>query len=254
MKSSHNVATYTVDARQNTRGRTSMLEGEIPDARIFYHSLPSGEETLFPTEKNLFRAIFVIQGTVVFSAGGASFSADKRAIFVPAPAQPSAVTAQADARLLEVQKRMDEEDMREYGSYPDIYPYFKAYDDCVQYADRNTSAKTIKREIVKQRIIPRFAMGSCESYGYDTMGVSSHPHLDQMFFSLPACDIQVLIDDQPIRLTENTLLHIPLGARHGVIVPEGNYMHYIWVDYMASSSGADGLDKGHVPTGKHRSF
>lgn len=254
MEYAQNVVKYIVDAEQTVRSSILMLEDEIPEGKVFYHCLPEGAVLHLPAESNVFKTVFLIEGNVKFLANERVFKACERATFVPSPEMPAVIEANVQSRLLEVQKSMTHEDVKEYIGYGNQYPYFRIYEESVQYADRNTSEKTIKREIVKQRIIPRFAMGSCESYGYDTMGVSSHPHLDQMFFSLPGCDIQVLIDDGQLRLTQNILMHIPLGARHGVIVPEGNYMHYIWIDFMASSSGAEQLDKGHIPTGKHRSF
>lgn len=246
------VRCITVDRSQKWRHSVLMLEDSIPDGKVIYHFLPAGSRAMYPAARNSAKVLFLIEGTARFAVNGTVYSFDQRASLVPSPEQDAALEATTDVRLLEVHRKLAPEDLEELEGYSVSYPYHRIYEDSVQYADKNTSQKTIKREIVRQHIIPRFAMGSCESFGPDTMGTGCHPHLDQFFFSLPGNDIQVNIDNEPLRLTENTLLHIPLGARHNVVVPEGKYMHYIWIDYCISSEAARGLDSSHVPTGRKR--
>lgn len=89
-----------------------------------------------------------------------------------------------------------------------------------QYKDRNKSEKTISRVMLEQRNIPRFAMGSVESYGPDFVRSHDHPMLDQFFVSFPENDMFLLIDYEPYRMMGNEACHIPLGSNHGVDVTE----------------------------------
>ena len=115
-------------------------------------------------------------------------------------------------------------------------------------------AAAMERELVRQRIVPGFCMGSVESFGYDKVAQHPHPMLDQFFFSFPENEVEVLIDDFRIPMGGDTLLHIPLGSNHGVEVREGRHMHYIWIDFFLGQEGLDRLDGSHKHTGEQRSF
>ena len=109
--------------------------------------------------------------------------------------------------------------------------------------------------MVRQRNVPRFAMGSVESYGPDAVQPHAHPLLDQFFFSFPENHMTVLIDEERICLPGNTMLYIPLGSNHGVDVKDGEVMHYTWIDVMVDRKESTAkLDKNHIPTGLMRSF
>lgn len=58
-----------------------------------------------------------------------------------------------------------------------------------------------------------------------------------------------MIDDKIQPYGSNTLLHIPLGSNHGVIIPEGKKMHYVWIDFMVADGAVEYLDEVHKKTG-----
>jgi len=97
-------------------------------------------------------------------------------------------------------------------------------------------------------------MGSNESYGPDRVESHSHPPLDQFFFSFPENDVVLLIDDMKQPYGGNTLLHVPLGSNHGVEIPEGKKMHYMWIDSIVDPKGISYLDEVHKPTGVKEFF
>jgi hypothetical protein len=103
-------------------------------------------------------------------------------------------------------------------------------------------------------MIPRFAMGSVETYGDDLIGQHTHPLLDQFFFSFPENDMDLLIDDFSLNMKGDTLLHIPLGSNHGVRVAGKQCAHYLWIDFLLYPEGLTYLDETHIATGTHRSF
>ena len=150
---------------------------------------------------------------------------------------------------------MNTEDKAEIGSGCTVYPVTGRYEDALQYRDPFKSEKTISRALLPQRTIPRFAMGSVETYGDDLIGQHAHPLLDQFFFSFPENDMDLLIDDIVYPMKGNSLVHIPLGSDHGVSVKGKQTAHYIWIDFIQDPEKANHyLDEVHKPTGSMRRF
>ena len=178
-----------------------------------------------------------------------------RYVFIPGPDQQAEFQAATRTRLLEICWEIPPDSRGEWKSGAcGAFPYVQEYITSTQYRDKNKSDKTISREMVRQRIVPGFCMGSVESYGYDKVAQHPHPMLDQFFFSFPENDVDVLIDDFKVPMKGDTLLHIPLGSNHGVEVLEPNHMHYIWIDFFLGQAGLDRLDSSHKHTGQMRSF
>jgi hypothetical protein len=157
--------------------------------------------------------------------------------------------------LIEVRWEWQEGDDELAAEYKTQFPHIQIYRNAKQYRDRNKSEKTISRSVIDQRIIPRFAFGSVETYGVDAIKSHDHPMLDQYFFSFPENEMDVLIDFEPIPMKGNELLYIPLGSMHGVDVKEGQHCHYLWIDFYPDNELAlKRLDASHIPTGKHVEF
>ena len=58
-----------------------------------------------------------------------------------------------------------------------------------------------------------------------------------------------------ILMEGDILMHIPLGADHGVEIPEGKHCHYMWIDFLPDNEkGLKRLDERHHVTGTMRSF
>ena len=145
----------------------------------------------------------------------------------------------------------DYELIREYNTK---FPYQMPYSLSKQYKDRNKSEKTISRVMLEQRNIPRFAMGSVESYGPDFVRSHDHPMLDQFFVSFPENDMFLLIDYEPYRMMGNEACHIPLGSNHGVDVTEKKHLHYMWIDFLIDDTSMTRLDTSHIARGVMRDF
>jgi len=108
--------------------------------------------------------------------------------------------------------------------------------------------------MIDHHALPGFCMGSNESYGPDLVGKHSHPLLDQFFFSFEDNEVELLIDDMMQPYGGNTLIHIPLGSDHGVSIPEGKKMHYVWIDFMVDAGAVAYLDEVHKKTGVLEEF
>jgi len=231
-----------------------MLPGEIPGATVYLHALGAGERKTFAALADRAVILMSVDGAYSFSSGGKTVAAEGRYVFVPGCGRDADVQAQTATRMLEIQWEIPADGRAAWATPEREFPYVQEYFAAVQYRDPNKSDKTISRELVRQRVVPGFCMGSVESYGYDKVAQHPHPMLDQFFFSFPENDVDVLIDDFKVPMQGDTLLHIPLGSNHGVEVHGDKHMHYIWIDFFLGQAGLERLDRSHKPTGTMRSF
>lgn len=222
----------------------SLLPEEIPGASPYLHRLPGGTSRTFEPTANTLRVFFLIQGSVQFT-GQSKVAYSEKAVYVDHPGQKISVTAQADSRLLEIRWNLTEKEAADLS--PASLPFTQTYAQAQKYRDPFKSEKTVSRAIVPHRVLPRFAMGSVETYGTDLVGQHQHPLLDQFFYSFPENDCILLIDSLQHPMKGNTILHIPLGSNHGVFVGEKQCAHYLWIDFIPDESGLQYLDKVHNP-------
>ena len=63
----------------------------------------------------------------------------------------------------------------------------------------------------------------------------------------------LIINGEKIPMAGNEIVHIPLGADHGVEVTGTDHMHYMWIDFLPDNeAGLKRLDERHKPTGTVR--
>ncbi|ANY84058.1 hypothetical protein BB934_38010 (plasmid) [Microvirga ossetica] len=222
----------------NTSSRT-LLEGEIQGATVVHHSLLEGAALTSIADLHVLRVFFLISGDASFSHGAAKLRFSERMCLVPDPREGLLIAVDDRCELLEIRWQLANGEVE--GLLPSVgsFPYVQIYSDCDQYRDYFKSEKTISRTIIPPHLLPRFCMGSVESIGPDRIEPHAHPMLDQLFFSLAENDIILLIDGERHRMKGNTLLHIPLGSDHGVDVPPGHRMHYLWLDFFSETKGMD---------------
>ena len=244
-----------IDVNSKINQSTELCKGDIKGARAFHHTIIKGSELTFLGNAGFYHILITIEGESVFSTDGKEYCFDSRTSFVPGPDKDVTVTAVTDLQLLEIQWDTapgDDEDLRQYKT---VFPVVVPYIESIQYTDPNKSEKSISRMMIPHEIIPRFTMGSVESYGYDLVRPHAHPMLDQFFFSFPENDMEVIIDGEKYNMKGNIMLHIPLGSDHGVEVTGDRHMHYMWIDFMPDKeAGLKRLNFSHRPTGKVRDF
>lgn len=251
----YDVKMIKIDAELQKEAKISMLSGAIPGAEVNLHTLRAGKKYASEPVKGKAFIYLSIDGDFTFSAGEENRTVSGRYVFIPGAFQKAEFTAATRTRILEILWTIPADDLDNWEQPAEQkFPYIQQYITSAQYRDRNKSDKTISREMVRQRIVPGFCMGSVESYGYDKVAQHPHPMLDQFFFSFPENDVDVLIDDFKVPMKGDTLLHIPLGSNHGVEVLGDNHMHYIWIDFFLGQAGLDRLDSSHKHTELQRSF
>ena len=218
-----------------------MLVGEIEGARTNYHRLVEGTRLDLAANRSELTVLFLLSGAATLASADYIARFDHKVAFVQKPGIAASVTTYGPTELLEIGWALYDDD--NLGDTQ--YPLVQVYKDCPQYRDYFKSDKTISRTIVGPHVLPRFCMGAVQSYGPDRIEPHAHPMLDQLFFSLPENDIDLLIDDERHNLGGNTLLHIPLGSNHGVDVADGKAMHYIWIDFFQNRSDMDYIASVH---------
>ncbi len=146
-----------------------------------------------------------------------------------------------------IRKQLDDRDLIEIGKEPEKHKalYFKSFEDCPVYTEAIKSPKTLNRMILPERLVPRFCIGTVETTGPDEVGAHSHPMLEQLFLGLPGCRCTVYADDTSILLTENMIIHIPLGSMHSVKVAGGDKLAYVWLDFFKTIEGQDYISEQH---------
>ena len=232
-----------------------LCKGEIPGTRAMHHIIVKDSELSFLANVGFYHIIVLISGEADFVTDSKTYTFNERVTIVPALDKEIVVRAKEKVNLLEIQWDCATEDKALIDEYKTVFPYVQPYKTSTQYTDPNKSETTISRMTIPHRVIPRFAIGSVENYGVDLVKPHAHPMLDQFFFSFPENDMNVLINGEPVPMGGNELLHIPLGADHGVETPEGKHCHYMWIDFLPDNAkGLKRLDERHHVTGVMRSF
>ena len=232
-----------------------LCAGEIPGAKAMHHILTGDSSLIFTANDVYYHILMLISGEANFATEGRSYTFNERVTFVPALDKELKITAKGKVNILEIQWDCVEEDKALITEYQAEFPYIQLYRECVQYTEATKSEKTISRMTIPQRVIPRLAAGSVETYGIDMIQPHSHPMLDQFFFSFPENDMEVIIDGEHIPMQGNELIHIPLGSEHGVYVPEGKHCHYMWIDFILDiEEGLKDLDENQSVMNIIRSF
>ena len=249
----HDLHMEVIDMTQKENRVLPLCHGVIPGSRPYHHTIVAGSETVFAANTGYYHILILIGGEADFVCNGETVRFDERVTFVPGADQELTVKALTDTQILEIQWDIFPEDegmLKEYGT---TFPHYVLYRNSIQYIDRNKSEKTISRMMIPHKVIPRFSLGSVESFGYDLVKPHSHPMLDQFFFSFPENDMEVIIDDEKIPMKGDTILYIPLGSNHGVEVTGDRHMHYMWIDFLPDNeAGLKRLDERHKPTGTVR--
>lgn len=221
-----------------------LMDQEIAGTKVTCHVLPAREAILFSACEDYVRILFICSGEVTVQDSAASREFAGRGVFIGKADQAVTVHAKTDARILELCRWLEPDEFNLI-LHSEALPYCLAYSDASKYTEDCKSPKTVSRMLVPQRLIPRFAMGSVETYGKDRIEKHTHPMLEQFFFSLEENNCIVLIDDLQYPFPGNMLLHIPLGSDHGVLLEEEHACHYLWMDFLLSEDGLQYMDQAH---------
>jgi len=249
-----NITFTAMDANKQATCSAPLNPGDIPGAVPYQHNIQSGDTLTLAGNSGVYHILTLIGGQARFLSGGRDDLIAERATYVPAPDQDVTIQAETAVSLFEIQWQIAPGDTAELAAFQTRFPVIQPYRLAKQYRDRNKSDKTISRVIIEQRTIPRFAMGSVETFGPDCVKAHDHPMLDQYFFSFPENDAFITIEGEPYRMLGNQLLYIPLESLHGVDVVQKKHCHYMWIDFMVDETAMHRLDTSHIATGTMRTL
>ena len=248
-KAKENGFLLTPVKNARVKSSTPLLAGTIKGATVYSHTMLKGDVNSCAAAPSILKTFFLFEGAISIESGSGKNTLGERASYTANPDEDLKISSDAYSHFIEIQWSLSKDDRQFLANQKVSFPMIQIYDDCSQYREDFKSPKTISRSIIGHHALPRFCMGSCESNGPDRINPHAHPYVDQFFYSFPENDINLLIDDKVQPLEGNTIFYIPLGSNHGVDVPEGKRMHYIWIDFITDPRGVEYLDEVHIPTG-----
>ena len=232
-----------------------LLPGEIKGVSTPLLSITGPWTYLEPSTPDQDKIYLFLRGKGTLRAHDQSFPIEDETIARLPVGWPAELEAPAGAALhvLVVRRQLEDRDLAELKKYPDnnAAAYVKKFRDCTPYGEAIKSAKTVSRTLLPENVVPRTAMGTVETAGPDKVGAHAHPMLDQLFLGLKDHDVTVHADEASKAMTENTLLHIPLGSSHWVEVGDGRKLYYVWMDFFESVEGQQWL-KMHKPVQQNK--
>lgn len=218
------------------------LQDDPATASFTCYRLNGGEQLTLPARQDSVRILFLCKGSVQAN----ETALKEKGVYIGTPGKELSLTAKENCLALEICRWVTPEEFGELDM--SAFPYALDYDRAATYTEECKSPKTISRMLIPARIVPRFAMGSVQTQGVDRVDPHCHPDLDQYFYGLAENDCFAMIDGQPFHFGGSTLMHIPLGSHHGVILEEQHVCHYLWIDFLLNQKGLEYLDRAHVET------
>ena len=229
-----------------TLGKTTeLMQGEIDTVRAFCHNLKQDEKLCLEKKENCERILFVVLGGATFRTSDMEYMHHDKGLFVPKPNTDFEIVGINDCAVLEIQVELTDDEWQELLSKSEKFPISSPYAAFPKYKEECKSEKTISRMIVDADILPRFAMGSVETYGDDRVEKHAHPGIEQFFFNFEESNMIVMIDDDEFPIDGATIMHIPHGSNHGARVEAPHHMHYLWIDFVTSEEGTRHLKEAH---------
>ena len=233
-------------------GTLPLLSGEIKGTFTYYHIIKNGKSAEFLPDDSLQRVFFLIDGSVAIHENGKSYQLSERGSYIPDPIHRIIFAADKESYIFEISWILTAQDKKKLAEQRPDYPLIQLYRNCPHYTESFKSEKTVSRTVVPHNIIPRFSMGSNESGENDRVEMNNHPAIDQYFFSFPDNNVILRIEEERIPFKGNSILHVPLGAYHGVEIGAGQKMHYMWIDFIVDEkAGLEYLNTVHVKLDKN---
>ena len=226
-----------------------ILPGEVEGVRSELVSIRGRYRGTFGAPQSGYVVLLGLEGAATLAARGESFELVRESI-VRIPFEEAFdldVPSGAEVHFLRITKSMDDGDLAEIARdrSQHSYLYAKRFGDCPAYREDIKSAKTENRMLLGEGLVPRFCAGSVRTSGPDSVEPHTHAMLDQLFLGLEGCRCTCRADSSDTVLTENSLLHIPLGSDHSVSVTEGDTLYYVWLDFFLSLSGQSYMAQQH---------
>ena len=229
--------------------KSVILEDEVKDTVIEFFSMSGIHQMEAPPSSVYLDVLLTLNGGGVLYVNGDNYGINTGSIVRISYGSPYSIRVEKgkEFHFLRIRRFLNHDDIQAIDQNQSEYQtlYLKAISECTVYTEDIKSARTINRMILPEGLVPRFAMGSVETEGPDEVREHSHPMLDQLFLGLSSCNCICYADGEQTILSENMLLHIPLGSRHAVSVSKGNILAYIWMDFFLTLEGEKYMGEQH---------
>lgn len=225
-----------------------VLPGELEDVQIESITLKGDREIKVKPTIDYYDVLFVLHGKAMAKIKNRKLILETGTIIrIPFNEQYVIQPAGYGVHFLRIRKVLNSIDLDVIANDEEEHSaiFIRALEECPVYSEDIKSSKSVNRMILPGGKVPRFCMGSVETEGPDTVAEHEHPMLDQLFFGLKGCRCTCTADGTSRKLTENMMLHIPLGSRHAVSVEDGHKLAYIWFDFFLSLEGQKYMDQQH---------
>lgn len=226
-----------------------VLPQEIEGVEIDFISILGDYELSVSSQTESYDVILNLSGEGILVSEGEELKFNSNFIIRPAFNKHYSISVQNDKEIhfLRIRKFLSASDLQYI--FDSIENHTKVYMEtlasCPVYTEDIKSSKTINRMILPEGLIPRFCMGSVETMGPDLVMEHEHPMLDQLFFGLENCKCTCFANGGQTILSENMMLHVPLGSKHSVSVAKGDTMAYIWLDFFTTLEGQKYIEEQH---------
>lgn len=242
----------TSDGLPSGYTETPILPNSVQGAHISFATLQQHSHQEIHPNRERSQTLLFFDGTGKIVHGDLQqHDIDEPAIFVPTREGPtSLITGGSRLEFLKIETDLNAEDQLELKRSGTRSGYFAGLSECSAYSERIKSTSTVSRTLLPAGVVPRLSIGTVEAWGEDQVQTHEHPVLEQFFFGLPGNDCWVHVDGNRHRFSERMLLHVPWAARHGVTVPKGKHMHYVWIDIFLKSENMRYLVEEHIPLGE----
>jgi len=228
--------------------KEEVLPGEVKGVFIEVLALKGNRQIHEQPPEDKYDVLFVLDGQAVAEVTNEKFNLGTGTIVrMPFNKEYTLQPTGEGVRFFRFRKLLDEADLLVISENEEEHSglFIRGFEDCPVYTEAIKSSKSINRMMLPEGKVPRFCMGSVETEGPDTVAEHKHPMLDQLFFGLKGCGCTCTADGNSRLLTENMLLHIPLGSKHFVSVAEGEKLAYIWIDFFLTLEGQAYINEQH---------
>jgi len=226
-----------------------VLENEIEEVYMEFVFIKGYYNNFTQPNKNLYDVLITMGGKAELIVENKTYKLERSFIAkIPYNIGYNIEVARGNTfSFLLIRKEIDKKDIEEIKNMLDKHssPYVRAFSDCTPYTEDIKSSKTLNRMILPEGLVPRFCVGTVETTGPDEVAAHEHPMLEQLFLGLPNCNCTVFANNDFITLTENMIIHIPLGSLHSVKVDDGSVLSYVWLDFFKTLEGQEYMSDQH---------
>ena len=229
--------------------RKELLSGVVEGIKIEYFAIKGGRHIEESPSNDKYDVLFFLDGEAIIENGDKKYKIAPKTIARIQYNQRYLIYSKNEkgVQFLRFRKILDKRDIGiiSQNMHEHSEMFLRALNDCPVYTEDIKSSKSLNRMILPEGKVPRFCMGSVETEGPDLVAEHEHPMLDQVFLGLNGCKCTCIANGKRKMLTENMILHIPLGSKHSVHVADGDKLAYIWFDFFLTLEGQKYMNEQH---------